>query len=101
MTIERAIEILNPEHREHYDSIETVNEACVIGVNALRKEATMEAGNWVQGKTRRSATFTCSICGGVAYYPQAANSRMIGTKILYGYCPRCGSRMNTIEEVKV
>lgn len=25
MKIERAIEILNPEHREHYDSIETVS----------------------------------------------------------------------------
>ena len=28
MTIERAIEILDPEHREHYDSIEGVEEAC-------------------------------------------------------------------------
>lgn len=37
MTIERAIEILNPEHREHYDSIETVNEACQMGMKALEK----------------------------------------------------------------
>lgn len=37
MTTERAIEILNPEHREHYDSIETVNEACRIGMEALRR----------------------------------------------------------------
>lgn len=37
MTIERAIEILNPEHREHYDSIETVNEACRIGMEALKR----------------------------------------------------------------
>ena len=28
MTIDRAIEILNPEHREHYESIDPVNEAC-------------------------------------------------------------------------
>lgn len=35
MTIERAIEILNPEHCEHYDSIETVNEACRMGMEAL------------------------------------------------------------------
>lgn len=35
MTPERAIEILNPEHREHYDSIETVNEACRIGMDAI------------------------------------------------------------------
>lgn len=37
MTIERAIEILNPEHRERYDSIETVNEACRMGMEALRR----------------------------------------------------------------
>ena len=35
MTNERAIEILNPEHREHYDSIETVNEACRMGMEAF------------------------------------------------------------------
>lgn len=38
MTNERAIEILNPEHREHYDSIETVNEACRMGMEALEKQ---------------------------------------------------------------
>lgn len=38
MTQERAIEILNPEHREHYDSIETVNEACRMGMKALEKQ---------------------------------------------------------------
>lgn len=38
MTPERAIEILNPEHREHYDSIETVNEACRMGMRALKKQ---------------------------------------------------------------
>lgn len=31
MTVERAIEILDPEHREHYDSIEVVEEACRMG----------------------------------------------------------------------
>lgn len=35
MTPERAIEILNPEHREHYDSIETVNKACRMGMVAI------------------------------------------------------------------
>lgn len=37
MTIERAIEILNPDHREHYDSIETVNEACRMGMEVLKR----------------------------------------------------------------
>lgn len=38
MTVERAIEILNPDHREHYESIEPVNEACRMGVKALEKQ---------------------------------------------------------------
>lgn len=42
MTNERAIEILNPEHREHYDSIETVNEACRIGMNAIKELAELK-----------------------------------------------------------
>ncbi len=37
MTIDRAIEILDPEHREHYESIAPVNEACRIGMNALKQ----------------------------------------------------------------
>lgn len=37
MTIDRAIEILNPEHREHYDGMDEVNEACRMGMNALER----------------------------------------------------------------
>ena len=37
MTIDRAIEILDPEHREHYESIEPVNEACLMGIDALKE----------------------------------------------------------------
>ena len=37
MTIDRAIEILDPTHREHYESIEVVEEACRMGMNALRR----------------------------------------------------------------
>lgn len=36
MTIERAIEILDPAHREHYESIDPVNDACRMGMRALR-----------------------------------------------------------------
>ena len=38
MTLERAAEILDPEHREHYESIEVVNEACNIGMEAIGKQ---------------------------------------------------------------
>nr|DAQ57868.1 MAG TPA: hypothetical protein [Caudoviricetes sp.] len=37
MTIDRAIEILNPEHREHYESIDPVIEACRMGMEALER----------------------------------------------------------------
>lgn len=45
MTIERAIEILDPEHREHYESIETVNEACLLGIDALKNVEQIKADN--------------------------------------------------------
>lgn len=38
MTTERAIEILNPEHREDYESMEPVNEACRMAISALEKQ---------------------------------------------------------------
>ena len=37
MTIDRAIEILNPEHRENYDGMDEVNEACRMGMEALER----------------------------------------------------------------
>lgn len=37
MTIDRAIEILDPEHREHYKSIDPVIEACRMGMEALER----------------------------------------------------------------
>lgn len=41
MTKERAMEILDPEHREDYDGIEEVNEACRMGMEAIRKQIKM------------------------------------------------------------
>lgn len=38
MTYERAAEILDPEHRERYESIEIVNEACLMGREALFRQ---------------------------------------------------------------
>lgn len=45
MKIERAIEILNPEHRECYQSIEEVNEACRMGMHALESMKEMQTIN--------------------------------------------------------
>lgn len=45
MTDERAIEILDPKHREHYESIEPVEEACRIGIKAIKRVKELEAEN--------------------------------------------------------
>ena len=37
MTIDRAIEILDPEHREDYNGLDEVNEACRMGMEALKR----------------------------------------------------------------
>lgn len=37
ITTERAITILDPEHREHFDGIEEINEACRMGMEALKE----------------------------------------------------------------
>ena len=37
MKIERAIKILDPEHRENYDGMDEVNEACRMGMEALER----------------------------------------------------------------
>lgn len=45
MTDERAIEILDPGHREHYESIKPVEEACRIGIAAIKRAKELEAEN--------------------------------------------------------
>lgn len=35
--IKRAIEILDPNHRERYESIDIVNKACILGQIALKR----------------------------------------------------------------
>lgn len=57
MTIDRAIEILNPEHREHYESLEPVNEACRMGMEAL------ERSRWIPCSERLPEDVSrCLVC---------------------------------------
>lgn len=73
MTIERAIEILNPEHREHYASIDPVNEACRMGMAALCRERDREKG--------------CGWCEG--FCPDVAGDLHCD----YCFCPMCGREL--------
>lgn len=71
MTVERAIEILNPEHREDYDSIKTVEEACKMGMEALKKQIPKEVDIDNRGITKCTNcgeqvikhVYYCNICG--------------------------------------
>lgn len=73
MTIERAIEILDPEHRENYESIEPVNDACRMGMEALEKEIPMKPGHF----------------GSVNDWIEDL------------YCPRCGNYYDIYNAVKM
>lgn len=57
MTDEKAMEILDPEHREHYESIEPVEEACRIGIKAtkdllqrIRTDRGNRQGTWIDNE---------------------------------------------------
>ena len=56
MTIDRAIEILNPEHRENYDGMDEVNEACRMGMEALKRN------RWIPCSERLP-----KVCDGTSY----------------------------------
>lgn len=70
MTFDRAIEILDPEHREHYDSVETVEEACRVGMEALKRCKPTKLINGIY----------CPYC----HVPALG----------YNYCPNCGQAID-------
>ncbi len=88
MKIERAIEILDPEHREHYESIEPVKEACRMGMKALEKQipkkpTTLDRKN---ENGMIDLTFKCPAC----------NAFFFGTTA--NYCRLCGQKFSWSDE---
>ena len=86
MTIDRAIEILNPEHRERYDSLETVKTACRMGMEALKLQKPVKPRiAWACGYTTKCRLAYCGMCGA-------------GLRIAKGsrdnYCWRCGREVD-------
>lgn len=79
MTYERAAEILDPEHLENY-SIETVKEACRMGMAALKKQIPEKVNLW-----ENSQFGNCPLCHEVVYRP-ALRKRV--------YCRKCGQALN-------
>lgn len=96
MTIDRAIEILNPEHREHYESIDPVIEACRMGMEAL------ERTRWIPCYERlpeKSGVYlTANIATGTVdklrFYTQYGtglrSKKNVWVGVIYPSCGTCG-----------
>lgn len=84
MTIERAIEILNPEHKEHYESIEPVIEACRMAISALEKQIPMQITEVHVDE------YVCPVCGA----ENSCNQGVVEDK----FCPECGQALNWSDE---
>ena len=63
MTNERAIEILDPTHVEQYESMEPVNEACRMGMDALSRMIPKS----LQPKGFTISIMACQTCGSREY----------------------------------
>lgn len=92
MTFDRAIEILDPEHREVYGSIDPVNEACRMGMEALKYQRdmtqieTQERKSWIED----CAEIICPYCS-TAFKDEIAFMYSDSDKQGYPrYCPECG-----------
>lgn len=82
MTYERAAEILDPNHRENYESIEVVNEACRMGRNALLRlipKSPRQDGD--------TDILACPSCGCDEYLRDEGGSQM-------DFCGQCGQAID-------
>ena len=78
MEIARAREILDPEHREAYESLEPVNEACRMGVEALRRR--VPESPYPDGD---AGVLACPSCGSGEYLHNEDGNRC-------RFCGQCG-----------
>lgn len=88
MSVERACEILDPTHREQYESIEPVNEACRMGRMALLfrvKESPYPDGD--------KSVLACPNCGSGEYLYNEDGNRN-------SFCGQCGKALDWSEEAE-
>lgn len=72
MTYERAAEILDPKHRESYESLAIVEEACQIGADAIKKRIPIRPK-----PIGRSDWGACPFCGKCAPPPAYLQSHIL------------------------
>ena len=59
----------------------------------------VQKGFWQEeNRLRRSAKFLCSVCGGLAYYPQPTRDEAWQKCCPYKYCPNCGAKMGGVDD---
>ena len=87
MTYERAMEILDPQHREHYPSIEPVNEACRMGMDALARR--VPRSPHPDGDT---GLLACHVCGSGEWLHNEDGNRA-------AFCGQCGQAIDWSAEV--
>ena len=78
MSTERAAEILNPAHRESYESMEPVNEACRMGRDALLLK--IPRSPFPDGD---KSILACPNCGSGEYLHNIDTARNV-------FCGQCG-----------
>lgn len=86
MSIERAFEILDPTHRERYESLEPVNEACRMGRAALFLQ--MKESPYPDGD---AGVLACPNCGSGEYLHNEDGNRN-------RFCGQCGKAIAWNEE---
>lgn len=82
MKNERAIETLDPAHRERYESIEPVNEACRMGMEALRRRVPA-----VPHPDGDPNILACPSCGSGEYLENEDGNRN-------DFCGQCGQAID-------
>lgn len=89
MKIERAIEILDPEHREWYESIEPVNEACRMGMDALKKQIPKDLDYEADGyDTSGELIYDIAVC------PSCGRHFELDFDEEAKFCPGCGQALD-------
>ena len=84
MKIKRAMEILDPTHRERYDSLGIVEDACRMGITALKRNLPHMADIVADEDLLQ---ISCPECGAdLLEYIEAASDGYDGVV----YCPICG-----------
>ena len=82
----------NEKWEEEYQTLFKASEEEIERLRAADRD--IGCGHWEEeNRLRRSAKFLCSVCGGLAYYPQPTRDESWQKCCPYKYCPNCGAKM--------